>query len=164
MKKLTLIRHAKSGWSSPNLKDIDRPLNERGKRDAPFIGELLLKKQILPDIVYSSDAVRALTTAKIICEKINYPTNKILIKSEIYEASITDLLNLLASFQDVNNHVMMFGHNPGFTYLANYLCNNFNNNMPTCSFVHLTFETNNWIEITANSGTLKYFEYPKKYK
>ncbi len=164
MKKLTLIRHAKSSWSSPELKDIERPLNERGKRDAPFMGNLLYNKQIIPDTIYSSPAVRALSTAKIIAEKVNYPIRKIEIKSEIYEASVHDLLFIVNSLPEKISTAMIFGHNPGFSLLSNYLCNSFTNNMPTCSFVHLTFEVENWSDVTANSGTLIYFEYPKKYK
>ena len=164
MKTLILIRHAKSSWSSPVLSDIERPLNERGKRDAPFMGSLLLNNQILPDVIYSSPAVRALSTAKIIAEKVKYLPSNIKIKSEIYEASVPELLKVISLFDDEYNNIMMFGHNPGFSYLANYLCNDFNNNMPTCSFVELNFDIDNWQNITANSGTLVNFEYPKKYK
>ncbi|MEE9429680.1 MAG: histidine phosphatase family protein [Melioribacteraceae bacterium] len=163
MKQLILIRHAKSSWSDYNITDIERPLNNRGKRDAPFMGELLFKKQIIPDIIYSSPAVRAFTTAKIIAQEVNYPTDKIIKKSEIYEASPGSLLQLVNSFSDEDKTVIMFGHNPGFTLLTNYLHNNFITNMPTCSVVHLSFDTNSWQEITADSGTLVRFEYPKKY-
>jgi phosphohistidine phosphatase len=164
MKKIVLIRHAKSSWSSPSLSDIKRPLNERGKRDAPFMGSLLLDNHILPHIIYSSPAVRAISTAKIIAKKIKYPTKNIEIKNEIYEASVSDLLKIISLFDNQFNNIMMFGHNPGFSYLVNYLCNDFNNNLPTCGVAELEFDVNNWQEITANSGTLIKFEYPKKYK
>ncbi len=164
MKKLTIVRHAKSSWKNPELKDIERPLNERGKRDAPFMGNVLKEKKIFPDAVYSSPAARALLTAKIIIKEINYPEEKIIIKKNIYEASVSNLLKIISSFPENYKHIMMFGHNPGFTLLSHYLCNSFNVNMPTCSFVHITFDVNSWVEITANSGTLLYFEYPKKYR
>jgi len=163
MKELILIRHAKSCWNDYNIRDIERPLNKRGHRDAPFMGELLFKKQIIPDVVFSSPAVRADTTAKIIAEKIKYPTEKIIKKSEIYEASLNSLLNLISSFSNEDNSVMMFGHNPGFSLLSNYFCNSFNNNMPTCSIVQLNFEIKSWQEISTNNGILVSFEYPKKY-
>ena len=164
MKTLFLIRHAKSSWSSPELYDIDRPLNERGKNDAPLIGNVLKNNSVSADIIYSSPAVRAITTAKIIARSIGYPTKKIIIKPGIYEASVPDLLTIINSIDNKYNNAMIFGHNPGLSYLSNYLCNNFRNNMPTCSVVQLQFEINNWIEITENSGSLIKFEYPKKYK
>lgn len=163
MKQLILVRHAKSSWNNYNLRDIERPLNKRGNRDAPFMGGLLKGKEILPNIIYSSPAVRAITTAKIIAQKVNYPTERIINKPEIYEASTNSLLNIINSFSNKNEIVMMFGHNPGFSMLANYLCREFTNNMPTCSIVHLSFDINDWQEITADSGTLASFEYPKKY-
>lgn len=163
MKQLVLIRHAKSSWSDYNIKDIERPLNKRGNRDAPFMGELLMEKEIIPDVIYSSPAVRAFITSEIIAQKVNYPTEKIINKSEIYEASANGLLNIISSFSNKNEIVMMFGHNPGFSMLANYLCNSFVSNMPTCSVIQLNFDFDNWQEITADSGTLISFEYPKKY-
>ncbi len=164
MKYLFLIRHAKSSWSSPELSDIKRPLNERGKNDAPLIGNILKKDSVSPDIIYSSPAARALTTAKIIAKSVGYPAKKIVIKPDIYEASVPDLLRLINSIEEKYNKVMIFGHNPGLSNLSNYLCNSFRNNMPTCGVVQLEFETNNWLEVTENSGSLIKFEYPKKYK
>lgn len=164
MKTLFLIRHAKSSWSSPELSDIDRPLNERGKNDAPLIGNVLKNNSVSPDIIFSSPAVRVLTTAKIIAKIVAYPTKKIIIKPEIYEASVSDLLRIINSIDNNYNNVMIFGHNPGLSYLSNYFCNNFRNNLPTCSVVQLQFEINNWIEVTENSASLIKFEYPKKYK
>lgn len=164
MKQLLLIRHAKSSWNHYNLRDIERPLNKRGNRDAPLMGELLMEKEIIPDAIYSSPAVRASTTAKIIAQKVNYPTEKVINKPEIYEASTNSLLNIISSFSNKNEVVMMFGHNPGFSMLANYLCTSFVNNMPTCSVVQLNFDFDSWQEITPDSATLVGFEYPKKYK
>ncbi len=164
MESLFLIRHAKSSWSSPELSDINRPLNERGENDAPLIGNILKKDSVSPDVIYSSPALRAITTAKIISNVINYPTKEIIIKPDIYEANVTNLLRLINSIEEKYNKVMIFGHNPGLSNLSNYLCNNFRNNIPTCSVVHLEFETDSWLEVTENSGTLIKFEYPKKYK
>ncbi len=162
MKNLYLIRHAKSSWENPSLTDFNRPLNERGKRDAPFMGKILSGKNILPDIVYSSSAKRALKTAKIICEKINFPVEKIKMEDTIYEASVTNLLKIVQSTEESNNSVMLFGHNPGLTSLQNKVCEKEIDNIPTCGIVCIEFDCL-WEAINDNTGELIFFEYPKKY-
>jgi len=138
MKTLYLARHAKSSWKHPELSDIERPLNKRGKRDAPYIGNILKEKGVNPDILLSSPAVRARKTAATIAEIIDYPNSKILIDENIYESSSNELVNIIQGFDDkydsvMNKYdsVMMFGHNPGFTMLNNYLTESFIDNIPT---------------------------------
>jgi len=135
MKILYLVRHAKSSWNHPELSDIERPLNKRGKRDAPFIGNLLKEKSVKPDILISSPAVRARKTASVIAEIIGYPKSKIFIDENIYEASSTELINIIHGFDDKYDSVMMFGHNPGLTMVNNYLTDSFIDNIPTCAVV-----------------------------
>ena len=86
MKKLYLARHAKSSWKNPDLDDYDRPLNKRGIRDAPFIGKKLKEKNILPDLIISSPAIRAITTAKELAAQMGYPEENIILDENIYEA------------------------------------------------------------------------------
>ena len=160
MKTLYLARHAKSSWKHPELSDIERPLNKRGKRDAPIIGNLLKEKGVKPDKLISSHAVRAQKTAVVIADIIGYPKNKISIDENIYEASSTELINIIQSFDDIYNSVMMFGHNPGFTMVNNFLTDSFIDNIPTCGVVGIRFNSS-WKKIENTSGKAFFLIYPK---
>ena len=160
MKTLYLARHAKSSWKNPELSDIERPLNKRGKRDAPYIGNLLNEKDVKPDILISSPAVRARRTAVTIAEIIDYPKSKIIIDDNIYESSSAGLLNIIKGFHDKYNSVMMFGHNPAFTMLNNYLTDSHIDNIPTCGVVGIQFNSS-WKKIGSKSGKAFFFIYPK---
>ena len=160
MKTLYLARHAKSSWKHPELSDIERPLNKRGKRDAPYIGNLLKEKGVKPDILISSPAVRARKTAVVIAGLIDYPKSKILIDENVYESSSTELIKIIQSFGDKYNSVMMFGHNPAFTMLNNYLTDSFIDNIPTCGVVGIRFNSS-WKKINGDSGKAFFFIYPK---
>ena len=163
MKTLYIVRHAKSSWDERGISDHDRKLNARGKRDAPKMGELLNGKGYHPDIIYSSSAERALTTAKIISEKIAYPTDNIVVTKSIYDATTNDLVELINKIDDKYETVMLFGHNPGFTVLANLLANKYIDNMPTCAVAVIELNVESWKEIESDCGKLIAFEYPKKY-
>ncbi len=121
MKKLFLIRHAKSSWEDHLLSDHDRPLSDKGKADAPKVANILKSKYVLPDLVISSSARRALKTAKIFSSTLNYSTEKIEINTSIYEATTQQLINVVNKIDDKYETVLIFGHNPGFTVLANFL-------------------------------------------
>ena len=119
MKKLTLIRHSKSSWDDPTLADWERPLNNRGKKDALLIGYKLAEENIIPDKIISSSAKRAYDSAKRIAECINYPESKIAITDNIYLAGLPQLVQLIQNLKDKWKHVFLFGHNPYFTELPN---------------------------------------------
>ena len=162
MKTLYLGRHAKSSWKNMDLADIDRPLNKRGKRDAPFMGKLLVDKGVKPDLIISSPAKRAAATAKVIATEINYPAMEIIFDENIYEATGRGLLEIISGAEEQYNSIMLFGHNPGLTVLNNNLSDHFIDNIPTCGVVALEFKTS-WNEIELNSAGFIFFEYPKKY-
>lgn len=162
MKKLFLIRHAKSDWGNPGLKDFDRPLNERGNKNAPFMGKLLKKERIYPDFIISSPAKRAITTARKIAKEIDYPKNKIVEEPKIYEANVKTLLQIVNSIEDENETVFLFGHNPGFTDFLNYLTEANIPNIPTCGIAQIEFENDSWKEVSRETGVMKNFYYPKK--
>jgi phosphohistidine phosphatase len=164
LKTLILARHAKSSWKELNLSDFKRPLNKRGKRDAPFMGKILNKLNLFPDFVISSPAVRASDTAKLICAELNIPEQNIKYDEEIYEASVNELLVVIHGIHNKFNSVMLFGHNPGLTSLANLLSGQYIDNIPTSGIVVLDYDEKNWKDIHAQSCTLRTFEYPKKYK
>lgn len=163
MKTLYLIRHAKSSWETANLTDFDRPLNERGKKNAPEMGKFLKKENHYPDLILSSPAKRALKTARIIAEEIGYPKNKIEEEIKIYEASVSDLLKITNQLDEKLNTVFLFGHNPGFTDFLNYLTDESISNIPTCGIAKIEFEVDSWKKISGGTGKLVYFNSPKKH-
>ncbi len=160
---LTLVRHAKSSWGNENLNDFDRPLNDRGLRVAPEMGRRLADKKYSVEAIISSPAIRAITTARIIAEEIGFDVDQIAHNAYIYEAGLDVLVNLVNQINDQFNQVMLVGHNPGFTVLSNYLSNAKIDNMPTCSIAQIQFNKSSWGTISAHSGELIDFNYPKKY-
>lgn len=163
MKKLYLIRHAKSSWSEAGLSDFERPLNQRGNRDAPFMSKLLKEKNVKPDRIISSSAIRAFSTAKIFANELNYAVDDILNLPSLYEAIASEILEIIQSVDDNINSLMVFGHNPGLTSLSNHLSDRQVDNMPTCSISCIDFETNSWKNVNIGTGKLVAFEFPKKY-
>ncbi len=160
MKKVYLIRHAKSSWKDSLQSDFERPLSKRGKADAPLMGAKLKGKKIVPDIIYSSPAVRAKTTAEIIAKKVGFE-KEIVFKKDIYEASVSTLHKILTKIADKKSVAFLFGHNPSLNELAEkYL--NFNENIPTCGVVEIEFDCDSWADIGAESARLVLFDYPKK--
>jgi phosphohistidine phosphatase len=164
MKTLYLVRHAKSSWKGKGLSDKDRPLNKRGKHDAPFMGKLMKEMRVNSDLMISSPAVRALTTAEIFAKEIDYPKSKIEVNDKIYFASPGEFINELIRINNKYNSVMLFGHNPGITDFLNIICKENIDNMPTCSVACIQFEINSWSDIKNKKGKLTFFEYPKKLK
>ena len=162
MKQLFLIRHAKSDWSKPGQDDFDRPLNDRGKKAAPEMGQRLKKMHILPDEIYSSPAKRAITTARKIADEINFDKSKITEIGAIYEATVKDLLKIVNHFPEEKEIIFIVGHNPGMTDFANYLSDAGIENIPTCGIVHIIFPELQWKEISLNTGEMLDFDYPKK--
>ncbi len=163
MKTLYLVRHAKSSWENKKVSDFDRPLNERGKKDASFIAEILHNKNIKVDKILSSPANRALTTAKIFAEQMGISEKEIDADENIYEAGKNDLLKILQKTDDSINNIMLIGHNPGLTYLSNYLCDFETDNIPTCGIICMQLDFDSWKYLGSKSCSFKFFEYPKKY-
>src|SRR5688500_4533393 len=115
LKTLVLVRHAKSSWKDASLPDRDRPLNRRGKRDAPEMGRRLAQLVGTPDLIVSSPAARALATARVFAEAVDYPVDGIREEERIYEAAPTEILDVIRDIDDDVDGVPLFGHNPGLT-------------------------------------------------
>ena len=162
MKTLYLARHAKSYWKDQSIPDFDRPLNNRGKRDAPFMGEVLKDKKIKISLIISSPAKRTKKTAIEISAKIGYLEKNILYNEELYEASSNTLIKTIKKLDEEYDSIMMFGHNPGLTLLNNHISNHYIDNIPTCGIVALEFDKK-WNEIDKNTCKFLFFEYPKLY-
>lgn len=163
MKSLILVRHAKSSWDSPGLSDKERPLNNRGKHDAPMMGKLLNKLGLKADLIISSPAKRARQTAKRIAKEIGYKEEDIQVDNNLYMAGIEDFNNVIGSVKDKINTLFVFSHNYGITDFANYISNSDIDNIPTCGIVRIDLEIDSWRKIKNEKGKLIFFEYPKKY-
>lgn len=120
-RELLLLRHAKSDWETSFLNDFERPLAKRGRRDAPKVGEWLLREGLVPDLVISSPAERARETALLVCSAMDYKKNKVVWDEDIYEAGMLSLLEVLGRCPQKARAVMLVGHNPGMEDLMRYL-------------------------------------------
>ena len=161
MKSLWLIRHAKSSWKFPNLGDNQRPLNKRGNRDALFMGKLLRKFGVQPDLILASTAIRAYETAGLIAKELHHAGEKVVADERLYLADMNDILNIIRSTNATVSKLIVVGHNPELTRLANAFTNFGIEKIPTCGIVGVDFNVQSWKEIEA--GTLTMYEYPKKY-
>ena len=162
MKTLTLVRHAKSSWHDTNLGDRERPLNKRGVRDAPIMGQRAVEAGIRPSLIISSPAVRAWTTAKVFATELGYPVEFLQREDDIYLASLDRLLEVVASQDAGFNNLMLFGHNPGLTDFANYLSPGLTNNLPTAGIVSVEFDRDDWMLFEKPKTELLVYDYPKK--
>jgi phosphohistidine phosphatase len=146
MKTLYLVRHAKSSWDDPALADKERPLDARGKRDAPKVGKRLAKAGVEPDLILSSSAKRALTTARIIAKELGYKRKSIVVVDRLYAAEPDVVLDTIQRLDNEAGCVMLFGHNPELTELAHRLSSRITR-MPTCAVAEFTFDVKSWSRI-----------------
>jgi len=162
IKTLILARHAKSSWKNPGLPDRDRPLNKRGQRDAPVMGQRLARQGASPDRLVSSPAVRALLTAQAIAIEIGYPPDEIVTDERLYHADVGEWLAVIWDLDDALDCVMCFGHNPGLTEFVNTLAPLHIDNVPTCGIVELQFDVETWARVGHVRPIQTDFDYPKK--
>jgi len=163
MKTLYLCRHAKSSWADPGMDDFDRPLNERGLRNAPHMAHTFKERGEPVDLIVSSPANRALTTARCFAEALAVPPDRFLQDRSIYHAERSGLMRIVQELPDTAQRAMLFGHNPGFTELVDHLCDTGVGNLPTCGIVRIDFPVNEWNMVTRELGTLVWFDYPKNH-
>jgi len=161
MKTLFLIRHAKSSRDDPASPDKDRPLDARGKRDAPMMGTRLAKRDVKPDLILSSPARRALTTAQIIAKKLDYKRKDIVVDDRLYAVAADDLLDVIHKLDDEKDHVMLFGHNPELTELAHWLSSEITH-LPTCAVAEFHFNAKSWSNVGKLTLETVALDYPKR--
>jgi phosphohistidine phosphatase len=164
VRRLTLVRHAKSDWSLPGQNDWDRPLNKRGQRDAPDMARRLRARRLRPDLILSSPAVRALTTATVFARELKVPAAQVVQDERLYLASPADLLAAIRELGGEARHLMVFGHNPGFTDGANRLSAGERiDNLPTCGVFTAEFDLRDWSALDWGLGQEPEFDYPKNH-
>lgn len=157
-----LTRHAKSDWNSGVMTDFDRPLNERGMRDAPVMGKRLLEKQVTPQLIIASTARRAAATAKLIARAIGYNEQDIKWVEALYHCYTPTFEKVISEADDAAAIVMIVAHNPGITEYANEKVTSLSiDNMPTCSMVAFDLEAGSWSQLPDIKGTFRFFDYPK---
>jgi len=162
-KTLYLVRHAKSSWKNEGLTDAERPLNKRGKHDAPFMANHLKQRGEKPDLLISSSAKRTLSTAKLFAAELGYAKENIVVMENLYMAGVNDFLKIIKNINDSSESIMLFSHNPGITDFANFISNSDIENIPTAGTVRIDFDIYKWKEINNTSGKLKFFLFPKMF-
>jgi len=161
MKRLFLCRHAKSSWKDTSLADIDRPLNKRGRKNAPEMGRRLAARDVKPDLILSSPARRALKTARLIARELGIDKSAIVVIDALYDSFPVRLLQVVREMEGCHEAVMLVGHNPEMTMLANILGDLDIENVPTCGIVALDFTVESWRQVDEGNGILVFFDYPK---
>jgi phosphohistidine phosphatase len=161
LKTLLLIRHAKSSWDSAVSSDFDRPLNERGKKDAPEMARRLIKSGMTIDLFVSSPARRAKKTAELFAREFHKQEGEILFIPRLYHAVQEDFYEIIRELDPRSNHVAVFSHNPGITDFANSLTEMRIDNMPTCSIFVVKIPVLTWAPFPDASKEFLRFDYPK---
>jgi len=162
MKKLFIIRHAKSSWDDPLLTDFERPLNFRGKRDGPNMASIFCKANSKIDLIAHSPAKRAVETANFFIRACSKSKPEVVVIPEIYDASLNTLKAVVNNFSDQYSNIIMVGHNPGFSMLVGHFTDQVYD-MPTCSISEIDFDHESWSHCVISTGRLVNFDYPKKH-
>lgn len=159
MKTLSLLRHAKSSWDDASLTDFERPLNERGLRTAPRVGQWLKEQAVKPDLIICSTAVRAKATCKLVSKTAEWNVS-VEFNDSVYLASVEQLFDIVRAVDDTHNHLLLIGHNPGFEELLEYLTHE-RRHYPTAGFACIELSAERWRDIAASGNKLKLFLAPR---
>lgn len=162
MKQLLVVRHAKSDWSDDSLRDFDRPLNERGRHDAPKMAAYVRDQGFTPQLIVTSPARRAYTTAVAFADAFGIPENDLSKIADLYEANTLEFLHQTQQLPDDYDRVALFSHNPGLTYFVNEFSKEPIHNVPTCGAALLSSEAMSWADFDPASARLKQLWLPKE--
>ena len=164
VREVCFVRHAKSNWDHPGLRDFDRPLDERGLKDAPMMARKMKELDLVPDLIVTSGAKRARKTAEFFKKEFSLPDSHFMVTDDLYEASAEEVYTVLRSLPDSARFVYVFGHNPTFTWVANSIAGVHIDNVPTCGIVHAQVMINSWKKFKPEHAGFIGFHYPKQYK
>ena len=162
MKTLYIVRHAKSSWEYEKVEDIDRPLKQRGIKDAHLLSKFLAEEITKPDVFVSSSANRALHTAVIFCENFEYPLSNLKIKGQLYSFSDGYLVKTVKALDDSFNSAIIFSHDHGINTFVNKFGDKPIAHVPTCGVIGIKFESKHWKDIKRGKTVL--VEFPKNHK
>ena len=158
---LTLMRHAKSSWGDPSLADHDRPLNDRGERDAPEMGQRLKARGIRPSLLLASTSRRTTQTARAVADAIGFPIEFIHRERELYLASAEEIMSAVCSQDQSFRNMLVIGHNPGISRLANFLGDDLPGDMPTAAMITLEADVDDWLGFAQAARRIVGYDYPK---
>lgn len=161
MKKLWIIRHAKSSWDDPGITDHDRPLNDRGKLDAPRVASYLMDHFDIPDRCYTSSAKRAKRTCKVFRKTFDIKKSKVTVLPMLYHPTIQSCMQVIHSIDESIDCAAIFGHNPTFTYLIHELTGTGPDNLPTCGCALVTSSAEYWSTFESDQCNLDALIFPK---
>ncbi len=165
MKTLFLVRHAKSSWKFEDLSDHDRPLKKRGRKDTGIMGQELSERKADLDMIISSSAVRALSTATLLAKELGFDPEQIGVQEELYHSSPSALMQFIQLLPDEYQHIMLVGHNPAFTEVVNLLSPETKlTNLPTCGVAAFEFDSAYWGQASPENAKMLFLDFPKKYK
>lgn len=161
MKKILLVRHAKSSWDDMTQRDFDRPLNDSGHKDAPKMARRLIKNDVKIDAFISSPAVRALTTAEYFAEAFGIKKKYVIQEPSLYHPTKEVFFDIISKTDDRYKTVAVFSHNPGITEFADQLCDTRIDDMPTCAVFAVKADIQSWKEFEKAEKRFWFFDYPK---
>lgn len=160
-KIMILVRHAKSSWDNVALSDFERPLNDRGKKDAPVMAKRLLDKKIKIDAFISSPAKRARQTCNYFAKEFDLKKKNIITEPELYEAGNSNFYKVVEALKDKWKGIVLFSHNPGITSFANSLTDTRLDDMPTCAVFAVSIDAEQWSDFREAPKQFLFFDYPK---
>jgi len=163
MKELILVRHAKSSWENPALKDFDRPLNERGKNDVITMSARLYERNVRPDLLVASPAKRTKSTAKAFAKVFKSKASDIVLVPSLYQAPPVEFYRVVKGLDNTRNCVVLFTHNTGLTDFVNELTNVRVDNVPTCGVFALKIDCDDWKDFAKSDKSFWFFDYPKQF-
>lgn len=162
MKRLVLVRHAKSSWANPLQSDFDRPLNDRGEHDAPMMGDRLKLAAVIPDLIIASTAKRAAQTAKLVGKGVGYDKEKIEWREELYHCVPAVFEEVIRDVKDDANTLFIVAHNPGISEFAMELDETHSiHSMPTCATAGFDIEAERWADFSLAKKKLAFYDTPK---
>lgn len=163
LRNICFVRHAKSSWENPQLADIDRPLSKRGERDAPFLASKMVDLQITADLIITSPAVRARTTARIFADAVELDSSCFIVNDMLYGADVTEIVKMVQGIDDKYKSIFVFGHNPTMTIMANCFAGVDISNVPTCGVLQAKTMVSGWKDWSPEVSAFVGFYYPKQY-
>ncbi len=160
-KRFVIIRHAKSSWATLGQADIDRPLNERGQKNAPEMGKRLLQYGLVPDLIFSSSAKRTRQTTKALMEAMNFE-GKTEWLEQLYHAPVETIERIISSADDQYNTIFIVAHNPGLTqFLIEHGDRFITDNMPTCAIAAFELHADSWTDFYKAGKSIIKYDFPK---